>query len=391
MLNTKFLPYAQQSISTEDTEAVNQSLMQPIITRGKLVETFENEMAAYCGAAYAVAFNSGTAALMAAYSAVQTGPYDTIVTTPNTFVSTIGSGMKQGATPVLVDIDRKTGNLNLEHVALNINRPNSKGKTIIVPVHIAGIPVDVQEIDNAITDYKTVVIEDAAQALGSRYKDGSKVGSCPYSQMTIFSFHPAKVLTTGEGGMVTTNDEELYHRLKIYRDNGIEKDPKFFQNESRPGYYEVLLMSGNYNFTEMQAALGLSQLKRLDNFISKRQKLMDLYRQKLSSIDHLQLLEPEAGLSVSWHMCIAQIDFAAYKKYKAPFMEALKADGIGTQVHYIPIYRHPFFYENSGDLREYFPETEKYYEQALTLPLYFDLEEEDVDRVVATLKKHLTS
>lgn len=386
MSENKFLPYAQQHINNEDIEAVKQSLSQPIITRGRLVEEFEKTVATYCGAAYAVAFNSGTAALMAAYAATNTGRHDTIVSTPNTFVSTIGSGIQLGATPVFVDIDRSTGNLNLEHVALNINRPNSKGKTVIVPVHFGGIPVDMEAIDNNITDYKTVVIEDAAQALGSRYKDGTPVGSCRWSQITIFSFHPAKTITTGEGGMATTNDEELYQRLKIYRDNGIVRDPNYWQGDSRPGYYEVVELSGNYNFTEMQAALGLSQMKRLDSFISKRQKLMEHYRTKLASIEHLRLLEPSSDLFINWHLCVAQIDFTAYKKSKGAIMEKLKVQGIGTQVHYIPVYSHPFFKEKAGDIREYFSETEKYYEEALTLPLYFDLTEEDVDRVAGALK-----
>lgn len=389
MSENKFLPYAQQNINDADVEAVSKALKQPVITRGQLVEDFEKEMAAYCEATYAVAFNSGTAALMAAYAAVDTGQHDTVITTPNTFVSSVGSGIQQGATPVFVDIDRSTGNINLEHVALNINRPKSKGKMIVVPVHFGGIPADVEALDNSINDYNTVIIEDAAQAMGSRYKDGSKVGSCRWSQITIFSFHPAKIMTTGEGGLATTNDEKLYHKLKAYRNNGIEREPARLRNPSYPGFYEVNSLSGNYNFTEMQAALGLSQLKRIDTFIAKRKKLMDLYRKKLKAINHLRLLEPQKDTSVAWHMCVAQIDFNAYKKSKANVMESLKNAGIGTQVHYIPVYRHPFFSDKKDDLSEYFPEMETYYQQALTLPFYYDLEESDIDRVASNLKKQL--
>lgn len=389
MSENKLLPYAQQNITSEDVEAVSKALMQPIITRGNLVETFEKEMAAYCDVPYAVAFNSGTAALMAAFAAAETGAHDTIVTTPNTFVSSVGSGIQRGATPVFVDIDRSTGNLNVDQVALNINQPKSKGKTIIVPVHYAGVPVDMEAVDNAITDYTTVVIEDAAQALGSRYKDGTKVGSCLWSQMTIFSFHPAKILTTGEGGLVTTKDETLYQRLKLYRNNGIERESGRWHEKGYPGFYEVVGLSGNYNFTEMQAALGLSQLKRIVAFIEKRQKLMDLYREKLKGEEHIHLLEPQAGSSVAWHMCVVQIDFNAYKKSKANVMESLKNEGIGTQMHYIPVYRHPFFSNRNDNLSEYFPEMEIFYQQALTLPLYYDLTESDVDRVVTSLKKTL--
>lgn len=389
MSKDKYLPYAQQNISQEDLDAVQHALSQSIITRGPLVETFENEMANYCGAQYAVAFNSGTAALMAAYYAADIGPNDRVITTPNSFVATIGPGIQRLATPVFVDIDRNTGNLNLEHVALNVNRSQSKGKTAVVPVHFSGIPVDVETIDASITDYRTVIIEDAAHAIGSRYKDGSKVGSCLHSQMTAFSFHPAKTMTTTEGGLVTTNDQDLYHRLQLYRSNGIERDPFYLDEQPAPGYYEVKFLSGNYNFTELQAALGLSQLKRLDAFVEKRKKLMDLYRSKLGSFEHVRLFSPSEDLSIAYHLCVAQINFDAYKTTRTAVMEELHLMGIGTQVHYIPLYRHPFFARATGDISAYFPEMENYYAQALTLPLYYDLNEENVERVVESLKKVL--
>lgn len=391
MTKSKFLPYARQNISAEDLEAVKQALMQPIITRGPTAEAFESAIAAYCEAKYAVAFNSATAALMAAYDAAETGPHDTILTTPNTFVSTIGSGIQKGATPVFIDIDRSTGNIDLEQLIHNLQRRSSKGKTVIAPVHFSGIAVDIQKIDGAISDPETVIIEDAAHALGSCYADGTKIGSCQWSQMTVFSFHPAKTITTGEGGVVTTNDEKLCHRLRLFRDNGIEKDPQHLRNHPYPGYYEAGFLSGNYNFTEMQAALGLSQLKRVDQFIAKRQRLMDLYRQKLPMIEHVRLFTPPEDLTTAYHLCVVQIDFGAYKKTKAAVMEKLKALDIGTQVHYIPVYRHPFFADRAGDISEYYPEMESYYAQALSLPLYFDLTEEDVDRVTSTLKNVLHS
>jgi UDP-4-amino-4,6-dideoxy-N-acetyl-beta-L-altrosamine transaminase len=389
MSEQSFLPYAKQSLSAEDIEAVASALASPIITRGPLVEAFERAVADYCGAKHAVAFNSGTAALMASYFAADVGPYDTVVTTPNTFVASVGAAMERMARPLFIDIDRATGNMQLEQLLLNIDQPSSKGKTVIVPVHFAGIPVDMQAIDAAIADYRTVVIEDAAHALGSCYKDGSRVGSCMWSQMTVFSFHPAKTITTGEGGMVTTNDDELCRLLKLYRNNGIVHDPRFMTHVERPGYYEVATLTGNYNVTEMQAALGLSQFKRLDTFIERRKALMALYREQLAGIESIRLLTPDEALSVAYHLCVVQIDFAALKKDKAKVMEALAQEGIGTQVHYIPLYRHPFFTEQSGDISDYFPEMETYYAQALSLPLYFDLRTEDVARVVAALKKIL--
>ncbi|MEI8125160.1 MAG: DegT/DnrJ/EryC1/StrS family aminotransferase [Parachlamydiaceae bacterium] len=389
MKNQHFLPYAKQSISADDIEAVKHALSQPAITRGPLVVEFENAVAAYCEAQYAVAFNSATAALMAAYHAAETGPNDTVVTTPNSFVASVGPAIQHHATPVFIDIDRNTGNLDATQLLLNVNREHSKGKTIITPVHFAGIPVDMQKIDASITDYRTIVIEDAAHAIGSCYKDGSKVGNCRWSHMTVFSFHPAKTMTTGEGGMVTTNDKELYHKLQLYRNNGIENDPLYLKREDRPGYYEVNFLSGNYNVTEMQAALGISQLKRLDQFVAKRQLLMDRYREKLSSIENLRLLTPDQDLTVAYHLCVAQINFKAYKTTKKNVMEKLKEQNIGTQVHYIPLYQHPFFTSKNGNIAEYFPEMENYYAEALSLPLYYDLTEEDVDHVAMTLKNIL--
>lgn len=383
------LPYARPSISEEDIQDVCHALSQPIITRGPLVEAFEAAVATYCGAAFAVAFNSGTAALMAAYYAGDIGPNDRILTTPNTYVATIGAGMQRQANPVFIDIDRTTGNLNLEQLSHNINQPHSKGRTVIVPVHYAGIPVDIQAIDAMITDPETIIIEDAAHAIGSDYKDGTKVGSCAWSHMTIFSFHPAKTLTTGEGGMVTTNDEKLAHRLRLFRNNGMEKEPEFLEKPAAPWYYEIVSLTGNYNFTEFQAALGLSQMKRLDSFIKQRQKLLKAYQEGLSGFKNLQLLTYPDINTIAPHLCVVQIDFNVLKTTRTEVMNALFDRGIGSQLHYIPVYRHPFFAKRAGDISEYFPEMEHHYEQALSLPLFADLTIEDVTDVIQTLKSIL--
>lgn len=383
-----FLPYAKQSIADEDIEAVAQALRSNAITRGPVVEAFEEAVAAYCGAKYAVAFTNGTAALFAACFAAETGPYDRLLTTPNTFIATAGAGIQFGATPVFIDIDRTTGNLDLEQLSYNLDYPSTRGKNVVIPVHFSGIPVDMEKLNRMIMDPNTVVIEDAAHAIGSCYISGAQVGSCENSDMTIFSFHPAKTITTGEGGMVTTNSAELYHRLKRYRNNGIEKSPEYFQqSELYPGYYEVNEITGNFNFTDIQAALGLSQLKRLDQIVVSRRKLVAAYRERLQGLVGIKLFTEEYDSNTAFHLFVVQIDFSRFSVSRAEVMAKLKENQIGTQLHYIPLYRHPVIQSRSGDLSEYFPEMEGYYAEALSLPLYYGLTVDDVDRVVETLKK----
>jgi dTDP-4-amino-4,6-dideoxygalactose transaminase len=243
-------------------------------------------------------------------------------------------------------------------------------------------------VQNMIKDTKSVVIEDAAHALGSVYSDGSKVGCCENSDMTIFSFHPAKQITTGEGGMVMTNNPEFAFRLKRFRNNGIEKNPSLLREENPyPGYYEVYEITGNYNFTDMQSALGISQLKRLDTMVIKRRQLVKAYRERLDGLVGMRLFTEAYDAMTAFHLMVVQIDFSRFGISRGEVMLQLKENGIGTQVHYIPIYRHPAIQAKCGDISEYFPQMEGYYAEALTLPLYYDLTIEDVDRIVETLKK----
>ena len=389
MTTETFLPYARQSIDNADIQAVSEVLTAATITRGPKVEAFEQAIANYCGAKYAVAFNSGSSALFAACYAADLRANDRVITTPNTFVATIGAAMHFQAPPVFVDIDRSTGNLALDLVDFNLNHPSTRGRTIVMPVHFSGIPIDMQQLDSLICNPDTIVIEDAAHALGSRFKDGQMVGSCAWSQMTVFSFHPAKTITTGEGGLVTTNDKGLCHKLRLYRNNGIERDPGYLEGEPAPWYYEVKGITGNFNFTEMQAALGLSQLNRLDAFIVKRRQLVEEYRKLLKDVLHVRLFTSEFDQASAFHLFVVQIDFKAFNTDRVSIMEKLKERGIGTQVHYIPVYRHPFLSKAIRDITDYFPNMEAYYSEALTLPLYFDLTLEDVGRVVKTLREVL--
>lgn len=384
-----FLPYAHQSIQEEDIAAVTRALKSEMITRGPEVEAFEKEIAAYCGAQHAVAFNSASSALVACCHAAGLGPNDILISSPNTFIASISGAFHFRATPVFVDIDRETGNARIDQMLQTANQPASRGKPVLIPVHFAGLPVDIKTLDDNLHAADAVIIEDAAQALGSRYyADGPRIGSCAYSQMTVFSFHPAKVITTGEGGMVTTNDETLAHRLRRFRNNGIERDPNHLTGEAKPWYYEVQEISNNHNFTDLQAALGRSQLSRLDTFIAHRRTLVQAYREQLKDLP-IKLFTDRHDAYTAFHLFVVQIDFPAHKTSREQVMQQLKAAGIGTQVHYIPLYRHPYCQNQWGDLSGYFPETESYYAQAISLPLYSDLTLADVERVVSELKKTL--
>lgn len=389
MTKNKFLPYGKQSVTNEDMSEVAKVLESEWLTRGPVVEEFEREVAEYCGAKYAVAFPNGTSALMGACHAAQMGPYDRLITTPNTFVATVGAGISSKSTPVFVDIDLETGNLNLEQVKYTLDKQSTRGKDVIIPVHFSGISVDMKSLERMIKNPNTIVIEDAAHAIGSKHPDGPRVGSCEYSDMTMFSFHPLKNITSGEGGMITTNNPDFDHRLRRFRNNGIERDSEFIEGTAAPWYYEVKEITGNYNFTDIHAALGLSQLRRLDEIASKRRSLVAAYRNHLKDEVGIRLFTEQFDEITAFHLFVVQIDFEFFNTSRTEVMKELMSENIGSQLHYIPVYRHPFFTQNNGDISEYFPNMEKYYSQALSLPLFYDMEIDDVERVINTLMKIL--
>ncbi len=386
-----FLPYAKQSISNEDIQAVSKALKEEMITRGPLVQEFEQAMVQYCQVPYAVAFNSGTSALMAAYFAANLTSLDQLFSTSNSFIATAGVAIHRGITPVFLDIHPQTGNLDLSHLNQQIEYSLIKGRAFIVPVHFSGLALDMIQLKTNVQHLDVVIIEDAAHALGSLYPSGQKVGSCSFSHMTVFSFHPAKILTTGEGGLVTTADPNLYHRLQLFRNNGIESFNPYLKRPAVRGYYEVHAITGNFNFTSFQAALGLSQLKRLDDGIAKRRQLVRRYRQHLSDIPQLSLLTEEQDAYSAFHLFVVKINFDAYKTTREKVMFLLEKEGIGSQIHYIPLYYHPVFQLDIEKEKESHPNMERYYEQALSLPLYFDLTESDVDFICDKLLSILNS
>lgn len=387
-MDTKQIPYASQLIDEQDIAAVGAALRAAWITRGPEVAAFEEAIAGRVQARYAVAFNSGTSALSAAYSAAAVGKGDKIFTSANTFIGTLSGGLQRGATAHFIDIDADTGLIDLNSLEREINSPATRSKEVIVPVHFAGVSVDVCALSSLVRRLDTVIIEDAAQALGSCDPQGNPVGSCAFSDMTIFSFHPSKTITTGEGGMVTTNDHDLYHRLILFRDNGIERDPTYWQQQAAPWHYEVVDFTGNYHMNAFQAALGSSQLKKMDRFIALREKLRTKYIEELAGVETLQILK--GAPQTVCHLFIVKIDFSRLGISREEVMESLKKQGIGTQVHYIPLYRHPVFKTASdADFASFYPSAESYYASALTLPLHCQMDEKDVVRICQVVKELL--
>jgi len=382
-----FLPYAKQSIDESDLESVKNALKGDIITRGQHVREFEEAIAHYCKAKYAVAFCNGTAALMASYFSANVTPSDRVISTPNTFIATVLPAIQLGIYPQFIDIDQNTGHLDLHFLKEELDFRSTRGKLVILPVHFSGIAMNMQAFDELLYQHpNAVIIEDAAHALGSFYSTGEKVGSCVRSNMTIFSFHPAKTITTGEGGMVTTNDLNLYHRLRLFRDNGIERESSYLEGEANPGYYEVKSATGNFHLTEFQAALGLSQLSRIDRLVKKRRKLVKLYRNLLQDVPGIRLFTNQFDELTAFHLFVIQVNFSHYTKRREEVMKELEKRKIGTQVHYIPLYRHPVLKnKKQSEWQEYFPNMEEYYRAALSLPLYYELSEKDVHRVCKEL------
>lgn len=379
MTTKQFIPYARQAIDVADIEAVTQALKGSTITRGETVQAFEKEVAAYVGAPFAVAFSSGSAALNAAAFALGLGPQDRVISTPNTFISTVGSTIERGANPIFIDIDPQTGLWENDLALVNLHTDHTRGRDILMPVHFSGATVDIEFISRNLPP-NTHIVEDGAHAFGASYADGKKVGACHLSDMTIFSFHPAKTITTGEGGMVTTYSEEYAELLKLARNNGIYPSNQLF-----PGSYEVLDLTCNYHMTDFQAALGLSQLKKVDQFVAKRRSLAAYYREKLPQLPELVPLSGEQDFRSAHHLFVVLIDFKPLHTDRKTVMNALKEKGIGTQLHYIPLYHHPIFKHHVGDISEFFHGTEDYFAKALSLPLYTQLEPEDIDYIVSSL------
>jgi UDP-4-amino-4,6-dideoxy-N-acetyl-beta-L-altrosamine transaminase len=383
------IPYARQSISDPDIEAVVRVLRSDWLTQGPTAERFEKTVAEYCGAQYAVAVNSGTSALHIACLAAGLGHGDSLWTSPNTFVASANCALYCGASVDFVDIDPLTLNLSLSALEEKLTKAKTAGNLpkVVIPVHFAGQSCDMAAISDLAVRFGFTVIEDASHAMGGRYR-GNPIGNCAYSEMTMFSFHPVKIITTGEGGMVLTNREDLYRKLVRLRSHGITRDPGLMEGESDgQWYYQQIGVGFNYRMTDIQAALGESQLVRIDNFVQRRHVLADRYGGSLKDLP-VTLPRQHPDCYSAYHLYVLRLELEKLEKSRRRVYEEMRAAGIQVHVHYIPVHTQPY-YRKLGFRPGDFPEAERYYREALTLPMYYALSDEEQDRVIASLESIL--
>ena len=377
----KYIPYAKQTIDKSDIDAVVKVLKSDWITQGPVIQRFEKALCEYVGVKYAVAVSSGTAALHIACLASGIKKRDEVITSPITFVTSANCILYCGGKPIFADIQEDTLNVDPEKIKEKITRRTKA----LIPVHFAGHPCDLKEIKHIAQKHNLSIIEDAAHALGAEYKN-RKVGSCKYSDMTVFSFHPVKHITSGEGGVVTTNRKDLYEKLFLLRTHGITKDKRKLREWNAPWYYEQHLLGFNYRITDFQCALGLSQLKKLDVFLKKRRQLADFYNKELSDLNEIILPVERPTVNSAWHIYPIRIRNCSQRKR---IFNALRDSNIGVQVHYIPVHLQPYYRDNFGYKKNDYPKAENYYKETITIPLYPGMKAAEIKYIVKTLKKLL--
>jgi perosamine synthetase len=389
LTNIKLLNYGRHLIDDDDIEAVIAALRSDLITQGPLVEQFENAIAEKVGASYAVAVTSGTAALHLACLAAGAGPKIHGLTSAMTFVATANALAYCGSSIGLCDIDEHTLGVSAKGVKAALkNCPNTK---IIMPVHFAGLAADSKAIRETVGNDR-IIIEDASHSFGATYSCGRPVGCGAYADMSIFSFHPVKPITTAEGGAIVTNNTNFAHQLKVLRTHGIERDTELMLDQKAayengkacPWYYEQQFLGLNYRMTDIQAALGLSQLKKLDQFISRRRNIAKKYDAAFSNLKNISRpqLDSEFCEHSGHHLYILEFDLKALNLSRTEVIEKFRNESIGTQVHYIPIYRQPYYKKKLGLKLKNFPETENYYRECLSIPIYPGMTDKNVSNVI---------
>jgi UDP-4-amino-4,6-dideoxy-N-acetyl-beta-L-altrosamine transaminase len=385
------IPYGRQHISDDDVDAVVAVLRSDFLTQGPGVPAFEQAIASYCGATQAVAVNSATSALHVACLALGAGVGDWVWTSPVTFVASANCALYCGAQVDFVDIDRRTWCLSAEQLSGRLARAEREGRLpkIVIAVHLTGQPCDMAAIDALRRRYGFKVIEDASQALGARYRD-EQVGNCRFSDITVFSFHPVKSITTAEGGVATTNDAALAERMARLRTHGITRDPAAMIHPSEgPWYYEQLELGFNYRLTDLHAALGVSQLRRLDSFIAERHMIAHRYDDALGEVPVTTPWQAPDVYSAR-HLYVVRLHRPAVRRTHREVFETMRASGIGVNLHYIPVYRQPYYARFGFDVAA-FPEAEAYYAEAISLPIFPGLTALQQDQVVAALRSACAS
>ncbi len=376
----KFLPYATQWIGEEEKKEVMEVLDSGWLTTGPKGRKFEEDIASYVGAKHAIAVNSGTAALHCCTLALDLKPGDEVITTPFTFLASANCIAYTGAKPVLADIKKDTYNIDPEEIKKKIT---DKTKAII-PVDYAGQPCDLDEIYSIAKEHGLKVIEDAAHAISAKYK-GKRVGSL--SDMSIFSFHPVKNMTTAEGGIITTNDDELAKFCIMHRTHGITKEAMKRYGKNADWTYDMQRLGFRYNMTEFQAALGVAQLKKLDKLQKRREEIVEIYNKAFADIPEIILPYVKPDIKSSWHLYTIRVKEDMLTEDRNMVIKALKAENIGVNVHYIPVHLHSYYQENYGYKKGDFPVTEEVYDSIITLPLFPKMEQQDIDDVITAVKK----
>ncbi|WP_443190910.1 UDP-4-amino-4,6-dideoxy-N-acetyl-beta-L-altrosamine transaminase [Pseudomonas indica] len=381
------IPYGRQDITQADIDAVVGVLQSDFLTQGPMVPRFEQGVARHVGAEHALAVNSATSALHIACLALGLGPGDRLWTSPVTFVASANCGLYCGAEVDFVDIDPRTYNLCPKALEAKLQQAERDGTLpkVVVPVHLCGQPCDMQAIHALAKRYGFRVIEDASHAIGGKYQ-GEFIGNCRYSDITVFSFHPVKIITTAEGGMALTNDAALAERMALLRSHGITREPSKMTHESDgPWYYQQIDLGFNYRMTELQAALGVTQLERLDRYVARRHELARRYDQLLAGLPITtpwQHPDSYSGL----HLYVIRLQLETLRSSHRHVFESLREQGIGVNLHYIPVHTQPY-YQRMGFQAGDFPEAERYYREAISLPMFQTMTEQQQDEVIAALHK----
>lgn len=388
-MTAQSIPYGRQDVTEADIAAVVAALRSDWLTQGPAVPRFEQTVAAYCGAAHAVAVNSATSALHIACLALGLGPGDRLWTSPVTFVASANCALYCGAEVDFVDIDPRSYNLCPQALERKLIAAETEGRLpkVVVPVHLCGQPCDMQAINALGRRYGFRIVEDASHAIGGRYRD-EPVGNCRYSDITVFSFHPVKIVTTGEGGMALTNNAELAERMALLRSHGITRDlAQMTHAPDGPWYYQQIDLGFNYRMTELQAALGASQMERLDDYVSRRHALARRYDKQLADLPvTLPWQHPDSHSSL--HLYVIRLKLDQIDRTHGQVFKALREQGIGVNLHYIPVHTQPY-YQRMGFRPGDFPEAMGYYAEAISLPMYPTMTTAQQDQVIAALSKAL--